>query len=390
MGATPRVADRGLSAPALFRPLTLRGVTLGNRIVVSPMCQYSARAGMANDFHLVHLGKFALGGAGLVFTEQTAVTPDGRVTHADVALWEDAQIAPHRRIAAFVESQGAVPGLQLGHAGRKGSRGMPWNGYQPLSPGDADGEPWLTAGPTEEPAGPGWPAPRAMSTAEVADTAAAFGHAARRAREAGYRVLEVHAAHGYLVHSFLSPISNQRNDRYGGERAGRMRFALEIAEAIRAEWPQDHPLFFRISTIDQPGVGWQVQDSVALAHALHERGVDLIDCSSGGVAVSAADSTRPPSFESQVPHAAAVRQGAGVPTMAVGLIRDPVEANAIVERGDADLVAIAREFLHNPHWPVHAALALGCDPDYALWPRQYGGWLARRARRLAGTDRMNG
>ncbi|MDA0703826.1 MAG: NADH:flavin oxidoreductase/NADH oxidase [Proteobacteria bacterium] len=378
----------GGDTPLLFSPIRFRDTVLRNRIVVSPMCQYSAVDGVANDWHLVHLGRLALGGAGLVFTEQTAVTPEGRITHGDLGLWSDSQIAPLKRITAFIEDQGAVPGIQLGHAGRKGSRGLPWHDYQPLRPGDPDGEPWRTVGPTDEPAGDGWPAPSALSVHEIQEIVIAYGRAAARAAHAGYRAIEVHGAHGYLVHAFLSPISNTRSDLYGGDRAGRMRLALEIAETVRANWPSANPFLYRLSIVDAHGEagikGWNVEDSCVLARELAARGVDAIDCSSGGVAVAARSTMRPPSFGSQVRYAEAVRRETGIPTVGLGLIRDPHDAEAILRAGNADLIAVAREMLADPNWALHAARALGADPDFALWPRQYGPWLAKRERELTG------
>ena len=369
------------AVPLLFSPLSLRGVTLRNRIVVSAMCQYSADDGVANDWHLVNAGKFAQGGAGLVFLEATSVLGDGRITHGDLGLWDDAQIAPLARITAFLRSQGAAAGIQLGHAGRKSCMSRPWEGNGPLTPELIAGgsTPWQTIAPSAEPIGPGWMTPRAMNDADLERVRSAFRQAARRALTAGFDVVEVHAAHGYLLHSFLSPLSNHRDEHYGGDRDGRMRFPLEIATILRQVWPQDKPLFFRCSAVDNDPAGWALDDSVVLARRLREIGVDVVDCSSGGIAGSAtAASTAPRGLGFQVPFADRIRREAGIGTMAVGLILSAAQAQEILDSGASDLVAIAREALYDPNWPVHAAQALGVDPGFALWPKQYGWWLARR------------
>ena len=369
------------SHPLLFSPLRLRALTIRNRVVISPMCQYSADDGMANDWHLVHAGKFAQGGAGIVFLEATAVLADGRITHGDLGLWRDEQIPGLSRIAAFVRSQGALPAIQLGHAGRKSSMSRPWEGNGPLTPELIAGGsvPWETIAPSAEPIGPDWMTPRAMGAADIERVRAAFGAAARRAVAAGFDIAEIHAAHGYLLHSFLSPLSNRRTDRYGGDLEGRMRLPLEVARIVREAWPAEKPVFFRCSSVDNDAAGWSIEDSVTLARRLVEIGIDVVDCSSGGIAGSAtASNTAPRGLGFQVPFAERIRRDAGIATMAVGLIIEPQQAEAVLLDGNADLVAIAREALYDPNWPLHAAAALGADEGFGNWPKQYGWWLTRR------------
>lgn len=373
----------------LLSPMTLRGVTLRNRIVVAPMCTYSAQDGVASDFHLVHLGRFALGGAGLVMVEATAVQPEGRISHGDLGLWNDDQIAGQQRIAHFLREQGAVPGIQLGHAGRKASMQRPWHGNGPLQAEDiARGdEPWPIRSSTGEPFDDGWLVPRMMTTEEIGQLKQDFVRAAERALAAGFEVLELHCAHGYLLNAFLSPVVNQRCDEYGGDRDGRMRLPLELASLLRDVWPQDKPLFVRISSVDGVEGGWDIDDSIAFARELKARGVDIVDCSSGGVATSPTASTVPRGYGFQVPFAERIRREAGIATMAVGLIVDPRQAQQILENGEADLIAVAREMLANPNWALDAELALRPGQaereQYAAWPPQYGWWLERRARGLA-------
>lgn len=375
-------SSRSAPSPAsLFSPLQLRGVLARNRVVISPMCQYSAEDGYANDWHLVHAGKFAQGGAGIVFLEATAVLSDGRITHGDLGLWDDAQVPALARIAAFVRGQGAVPAIQLAHAGRKGSMARPWEGNGPLTPAlvEAGSVPWQTVAPSAEPIGPGWMTPRPMDDADMERVRSAFGAAARRGVAAGFDIAEIHAGHGYLLHSFLSPLSNHRTDRYGGDLQGRMRFPLEIARVVREAWPADKPVFFRCSSVDNDAAGWSIDDSVVLARRLVELGIDVVDCSSGGIAGSAtAAAAAPRGLGFQVPFAERIRHDAGIATMAVGLIIDAAQAQAVVAEGKADLVAIAREALHDPNWPLHAAALLGADKSFGMWPEQYGWWLARR------------
>lgn len=367
---------------ALFSPLRLRGLTLKNRVAVSPMCQYSAGDGFANQWHLVHLGKFAQGGAGLVFTEAAAVCRTGRITHGDLGIWSDAHAAALAPVTGFLRAQGAASAIQLGHAGRKASMQRPWHGNGPLDAEDrARGEtPWEVAAPSPVPVAEGWLVPREMTAQDIARTVEDFAAAARRADRAGFDVAEIHAAHGYLLASFLSPASNRRADAYGGGRAGRARLLLETAEAVRAAWPEDKPLFVRVSAVDGADGGWSLDDTVWLAGELGARGVDVIDCSSGGISGSATLGRAAPRPGYQVPYAERVRREAGVMTQAVGLILDPGQAEAIVAEGRADIVAIGREMLADPNWALHAARTLGADDAFAEWPVQYGWWLDRRHR----------
>ncbi|SDL63197.1 2,4-dienoyl-CoA reductase [Modicisalibacter muralis] len=373
-------------SPLLHSPLQLRSVTLRNRVVISPMCQYSAQNGYANDWHLVQLGRYALGGAGLIFTEATAVEERGRITHGDLGLWTDEQIPGLRRITDFLRTQGAAPAIQLSHAGRKGSAQRPWHGASQLSAADLaerDEARWDTVAPSAVPPTHEWIPPHALEQDELVELKQAWRSAARRSREAGFEVLEIHAAHGYLLHQFLSPLSNTRNDRYGGSREGRCRYPLEIVEAVRAEWPEDKPLFMRISAVDGAEDGWQLEDSLALCDELKTRGVDVVDCSSGGLARPAvAAPTVRQEYGFQVPFAAAIRNACRLPTMAVGLILDPEHAESVLQENRADLIAIAREALNNPNWALHAEQALDDNAGFSNWPEQIGWWLANRSRRL--------
>jgi 2,4-dienoyl-CoA reductase-like NADH-dependent reductase (Old Yellow Enzyme family) len=358
----PRAAARS-EPPLLFQPVTFRGVTARNRIVVSPMCQYSAREGLPNDWHLVHLGARAAGGAGIVFTEATHVEARGRITPWCLGLWNEAQAQVLARIAAFVAAQGAVPAIQLAHAGRKASTRRPWEGGGPLP---ADDGAWQPIGPSPVPFGEGYPAPQEMTAGHIAEVTAAFRTAARLARQAGFRLLELHAAHGYLLHSFLSPLSNRRGDAYGGALEGRARLLQEALDAIRTEWPAELPLWVRLSCTDWVQGGWELPDAVALARLLRARGdVDLIDCSSGGLSPAQRLPLHP---GYQVPFAEAIRREAGIATGAVGLIRSPQQAEEILANGRADVVLLARMLLDDPHWPLHAARALGWEGP---WPRPY-------------------
>ena len=380
-----------MSLPLLFTPMTLRSVTLPNRVVLSPLCMYSAKDGLANAFHFSHLSAFARGRVGLVFTEATAVVPEGRITHGCCGLWNDAQAEAYRPIVDYITAAGSVPAIQLAHAGRKASAREPWRAGAPLDATDAaaGSPPWRTSAPSAEPVSKAWPAPNAMTEADIKGVVQAFADATTRAAAVGFKVLEIHAAHGYLIHSFLSPLSNKRNDAYGGDRTGRMRFALEVVRAVRARWPQELPLFCRISSIDGPAGGWSLDDSVALARELKALGVDVVDCSAGGIAgppsFRANDTgeplksggERPPGF--QVPYAERVRRDADVATMAVGVIVAGDQAEAILQQGRADLVAIGRELMYDPFWPLKAAEALGCDADRKLWPQSYGWAMLRRA-----------
>ncbi|KPL87741.1 NADPH dehydrogenase NamA [Ardenticatena maritima] len=340
----------------LFAPYTLRGLTLRNRIVMSPMCMYSAESdGCATEWHLVHLGARAVGGCGLIITEATAVEPRGRISENDLGLWDDAQIAPLARIVDFCHAHGAAVGIQLAHAGRKAFSRARGFGPQPI------------VAPSAIPFAEGWATPHALTVDEIEALIAAWQAAARRALQAGFDVVEIHSAHGYLLNEFLSPISNHRTDEYGGDLWGRARLLFRIVEAVRAVWPEEKPLFVRISATDWVEGGLQVEDFVQLAPELQRRGVDVIDCSSGGITPT----PPPPDVVGagyQTPFAARIRQATGVPTMAVGLITAPEQADHIVRTGQADLVALGRELLRDPHWPLRAAHTLGYDVD---WPRQY-------------------
>jgi len=378
----------------LFQPLTLRGLRVRNRIVVSPMCQYCATNGFADDWHLVHLGKFAQGGAGIVFVEATAVEDRGRITHGDLGLWQDAQIAPLARIAAFVRAQGAVPAIQLAHAGRKASMARPWYGNGPLTPADAarGDAAWKTIASSAVALDAGWLQPAEAGQNDLDTVRKAFVAATQRARAAGFDIVEVHAAHGYLLHSFLSPLVNRRTDAYGGSLENRMRFPLEVLRDVRAAWPAELPVFVRCSSIDDVEGGWTLEDTVVFAKAAKAAGIDVVDCSSGGVLGSATAAQkgtikRTPGF--QLPFAERVRQEAGIATMAVGLILTAAQAEAALAAGRADLIAVAREALFDPNWPLHAAHELGADAGFAFWPQQYGWWLTRRegTLRTAGLQR---
>jgi 2,4-dienoyl-CoA reductase-like NADH-dependent reductase (Old Yellow Enzyme family) len=370
-------------APHLFQPLKLRSLQIRNRVVISPMCQYSAHEGHLDDWHLVNLGRYAIGGAGIVFTEATAVQKRGRITHGCPGLWTDSQISGHARVAEFALRNGAIPAIQLGHAGRKGGMQRPWFGNGPLNDADtARGDmPWAPVGPSALPVADGWPEPHVLSETDIADLIEDYRTAAKRALAAGYKIAEVHGAHGYLLHSFLSPLANKRDDKYGGDLQGRMRLALEATSAIRDVWPSELPLFFRTSAVDGTPEGWSLDDTVVLATELKRIGVDVMDCSSSGIAGSATANVpqkRQPGF--QVPYAERVRNEVDIATMAVGLITHPEQAEEILAHGRADLIAIGREALVDPMWALHAAQTLGADPQFDLWPEQSGWWLAGRQR----------
>ncbi len=346
----------------LFQPMRLREVELRNRIVVSPMCQYSSEDGFARDWHLVHLGSRAVGGAGLVFTEATAVSPVGRISPADLGLWRDDHVNYLRRITEVISVQGAVPGIQLAHAGRKASTAAPWDGGKPVT-GDRGG--WRPVGPSALPFQTGWPTPEALDDSGISAVVDAFRAAALRSLQAGFRIVEIHAAHGYLLHEFLSPLSNQRTDRYGGSFENRTRLVREVTRAVREVWPAELPLFVRISATDWVDGGWNLKQSIELARGLAPLGVDLVDCSSGGL-VPNAKIPAAPGF--QVPFSREIRHSAGIATGAVGLITEPRQAEEILSRGDADLIFMARQFLREPYWPLRAAGELGVSVD---WPVQY-------------------
>jgi 2,4-dienoyl-CoA reductase-like NADH-dependent reductase (Old Yellow Enzyme family) len=372
----------------LFTPLRLRGVELKNRIMISPMAIYSAVEGVMNDFHFAHLGRFALGGAGTVIVEATAVTREGRITNGDTGLWDDGQIAPMRRVTEFLRTQGVVPGVQLAHAGRKGSMQRPWDGSGALTAENiAAGEQvWQPVGPTAEPMDVGHLTPRMLSEADLARLTDDWVAAAGRAQAAGFDWLEIHNAHGYLVHQFLSPLSNTRTDRYGGDFEGRVRWPLQLAAALREAWPADRPVSLRISAVDGDALGWQMADSVEYARRLKALGIDLVCTSSGGLKGSATNARVKRDYGYQVPYAAEVKRETGIGTIAVGLILDPHHAERILRAGEADLIAIGREALVNPSWPQMAEVALGRPMGEALddWPHQYGWWLKFRERILEG------
>lgn len=371
---------------ALFSPFTLRDVTFKNRIAVSPMSQYRAKEGHANSWHAVHLGRFALGGAGLVYAEATAVEAEGRRTHGDLGLWQDTQRDALRPIAAFISEEGSVPGIQLGHAGRKASERRPWHGETPVDGEDLaerNEAPWTAIAPSPIPYAEGWPAPAEMSESDIERVIAAFGAAAWRAHEAGFRIIEVYAAHGFLVHQFLSPIANQRRDRWGGSGENRRRLAVEVARAIRANWPEAYPLAFRLSATDWLEGGIEVEDAVETAKALKAAGVDMIDCSSGGI--GGKDRPRRMVIEQgfQVPFAERVRDDAGIASMAVGFLWDATVCEDLVSTGKADMIALARELLDDPNWPLHAAIELEADENHGMWPIESGWWLMKRDRLLS-------
>ena len=350
--------------PHLFRPITFRSVTVRNRIMLSPMCQYSAQDGTPNDWHFTHLGARATGGAGIVCTEAVHVAPRGRITAHDLGLWNDAQRDALARIAGFVARQGAVPAIQLGHAGRKASVGRPWEGTRPVPPSDGG---WTTVGPSALAYADGWPIPTALDSAGIQAELDALAQATRRAFEAGFKIVELHAAHGYLIHQFYSPLSNDRRDSYGGSFDNRIRFLVESLDAMRSEWPADLPLFVRLSISDWVEGGWTAEDSVRLCKLLKARGdVDLIDSSSGGNDPRQQIPIHP---GYQVPFARQIRTETGLATGAVGLINAPDLAESIIANGDADLVLLGRGLLADPHWPLKAATML--KAQNVVWPVQY-------------------
>ncbi len=351
-----------MSTPALFTPFRLRGVEFPNRIGVSPMCQYSAENGFVNDWHVAHIGSRAAAQPGLIIVEATAIVPEGRITPGCTGLWSDDHIEGMARLAKIIRSHGSVPGIQIGHAGRKASARLPWLGGAPLSVEEGA---WQTVAPSAIPFDTGWPTPRELTIDEVRAIPATFAAAARRALAAGFEMLEIHGAHGYLMNEFLSPLMNHRTDEYGGSFENRTRLLSEVITAIRRVWPEHLPLFLRISASDWAEGGWTLEDSVALAKLAGPLGVDLIDCSSGG-GVPNAKIALGPGY--QVPFAEAIRSEGRIATAAVGLITDAAQANTIVESGQADMVLLAREFLRNPYWPIQAARALGAKPHI---PNQY-------------------
>lgn len=349
--------------PHLLREIAFRSVTARNRIMLSPMCQYCATDGLADDWHLVHLGSRAVGGAGIVFTEATHIEPRGRITPHCLGLWNAEQAERFARIARFVAAQGAVPGIQLGHAGRKASTARPWDGSGPLAPEDGG---WETIGPSPVPFARGYAPPREMTQDDIADVLGAMAASAAFARDAGFRIVEIHAAHGYLLHQFLSPLSNRRTDRYGGSFENRARLLLESVEAVRSEWPDELPLFVRLSVSEWVEGGWDVEDSVRLAQALKAGGqVDLVDCSSGGNDPRQEIAIHP---GYQLPLAEAVRRGAGIATGAVGLLHSPDLCEQVLANGQADIVILGRALMAEPYWPLQAARRLRAP---SRWPVQY-------------------
>jgi 2,4-dienoyl-CoA reductase-like NADH-dependent reductase (Old Yellow Enzyme family) len=374
-----------LPDPLLFQPLKLRALALKNRVVISPMCQHAADAGRATPWHMVHLGKFALGGAGLILTESTAVDPRGRIGTADLGLWNDSQIEPLKAVVDFVHANDAAIGVQLAHAGRKAGSQPLWEGGAALGDDEMqrDAEPWQRLGPSPLAAGPGWTAPRAMDARDIEDVIQRFVEAAVRADKAGFDVVELHFGHGYLIASFLSPNSNHRDDAWGGSLHGRMRLALEVATRVRDAWPTHKPLFCRLSAVDGSVDGWRLDDSVVLARELAQRGVDVIDCSSGGLTEETRALPVPRGLGFQVPFSERIRHDANVRTQAVGMIVDASQAEAVLQEGKADLIALGREALFDPYWAHHAAATLGVDPTYQRWPVRHGVWLAKRAPGLA-------
>jgi 2,4-dienoyl-CoA reductase-like NADH-dependent reductase (Old Yellow Enzyme family) len=379
-----------MTQPHLFTPAQIREVRLKNRVVVAPMHQYSAERGFATDWHLMNAGRYAAGGAGLVILESTKVERRGCGTIGDLGLWDDAHIPGIRGLADFIRAHGAVPGIQLGHSGRRARQQRPWEGGRPLTDDAAtraavpDFDAWELVAPSALPAADDEPVPRALSRDEIPGLVEAWGRAAGRAHAAGLDVLEIHGAHGYLIHQFLSPLANRRNDEYGGSETNRMRFAIEVVESVRAHWPAEKPLFLRLSVEDD--AGWGPAQSVALARIVGPLGVDVIDCSSGGMLGRPVVSSGPVGYGYQVPYAEQLRREAGVMTMAVGLIVHADQAEAILAEGRADLIALARELLYNPNWPMDAARKLGADDDFSLVPPPQAYWLAKRARSARGVE----
>ena len=371
-----------IATPLLFSPYTNRETTFPNRLVLAPMMQYMAKDGFASDWHLAHFGKFALGGFGAVMTEVVAVSENGRITYGDMGLWSDAHIPGMKRFIDFIHSQHALAAIQLGHSGRKGSTQRPWEGGGPLTAADAlrGDSPWMAKAPSAVAFDKDYPPPEALTIAEIETLVEQFGQAAARADQAGYDIVEIHGAHGYLISSFLSPITNQRQDAYGGDLARRMKFALDIATSVRKNWPAHKPLFFRISAVDGGGdAGWKIEDSLTIAPLLAERGVDIIDCSSGGIqgAATVANSFRGLNY--QVPYADQIKNIAKVSSMAVGIILTGKQAEEILQSGKADLIAIGRQALYDPYWPLHARQELNDNPNFDHWEETSAWWMRRRA-----------
>ena len=366
--------------PLLFTPITIRGVTSKNRIVVSPMCQYNSDDGGPGDWQMMHIGRLAVGGAGIIFGEETGVEARGRKTYKCAGIWDDKHIPMFRKLTDFIKEQDAVPAIQLGHAGRKASCHTATEDWRPLEDKDAaDGmPPWQGLAPSALDQLPRRFIPKAMDQDDIRTVLDAWREATRRSMDAGYDILEIHGAHGYLIHQFLSPVSNHRNDAYGGDRAGRMRFALEVAEVVRDAWPQDKPLFFRVSAVDGEGGIWSLEDTVALSKELKDRDIDLVDCSSGGISGDSEMPMVPRIEQFQAGFADRVRREAGIMTIAVGGITQAQQAEDILQSGRADLVALAREFLWNADWAAHAAKELGAVDPYGQMPHEYAYRLRQR------------
>ena len=373
--------------PKLFQPFAIRGVTLKNRLVVPPMVHYRCDPGNScGSFHLVHLGRYALGGFGLVFVEATAVEEIGLINENDLRIWDEAQVESFKPLIAFMRRQNTAIGIQLAHGGRKASSQTAMQGMGPLSEENlkAGAKIWQPVGPTAEPVAKGWLTPRQLTTAECKKMVGTWANAARNAVKAGFDVIEIHAAHGYLLASFLSPVSNKRNDEYGGDRTGRIRLPLEIVEAVRSEMPASMPLFLRVSSVDGTQEGWNMEDTVVFARELKVRGVDVVDCSSGGISGSATAAQVPRSLGFQVPFAERVRKEANIATMAVGIILEAQQAEAILERGQADLVAVGRQSQYNPNIAHHWAHDLGINRRFEDWTPEYGWWLEKRIKTMEG------
>jgi len=365
----------------LFQSYTLRELELRNRIVVSPMATYSAIDGFVTDWHVQHVGKLAAGGAGLVFVEQSSVNLQGRITHGCLGIWKDEHVPGLKKLTTLIRHLGAASAIQIAHSGRKGSSQRPWEGGGPLGDDDiaARGEgPWEACAPSAIPFDNDWPTPMEMSLEAIEQVVADYRAAFIRARDAGFDVCELHCAHGYLMHSFLSPLGNQRTDEYGGDRAGRMRLPLRIAGIMREVWPDHLPCMVRVSSVDGVGIGWQIEDSVAYATELKKLGIDMIDCSSGGFKLPAENSLVARTTGFQLPFSEQIRKESGLPTMGVGLIRTGEQAAIALQDGRADLVALGRELLWNPNWPMQIATEHDEANGWKLMPPQYGWWLRRR------------
>ena len=370
--------------PLLFTPITIRGVTSRNRIVVSPMCQYHSDDGAPQEWQMVHLGRFAVGGAGVIFGEETAIEEIGRKTYSCAGIWDDSHVPAYRRLTDMIRSFGAVPAIQLGHSGRLAACHHPDRNFEPLTDADAESgsPPWQGVTPSTPSQIPRHILPRVLDLGDIKAMMNSWREATQRCADAGFDIIEIHGAHGYLIHQFLSPISNRRKDAYGGDRAGRMRFALEVAETVRAAWPADKPLFFRVSAVDGEGGQWSLEDTVALSAELKDRDIDLIDCSSGGIYGDSEMPVVPYTADVRAAFSERVKRKTGIISMAVGGITEPQQAEDILQSGKADLVALAREFLWNADWSAHAAKTLGAPDPYGVMPYEY-------AFRLRGREKQN-